>query len=331
MRLPHESLDRLERRGACMGTARAVGRAPRERPARASRRLHVQCPLRRAVARGARLPRWRCRPSHAAVRRPRHVLGACATPPTSPGSSTSCSLTMPAMRCSTATRPSGYRARERRSTSPWSSASVICVPDPAEAAARDEAMAAGVGDEPAPAPGLPCTRRGSSTRLPLTPARNSCRARTAAGGSTRCTATAGDSWSWVPMSSASVGTSARGSSRSVAVSSRSPNPIRSSSAGSRARHNVCAAATRLLPLRNSADGEEATALLGRPPSSPRTGSHQMKLADHSAGSRTASTEGSPAGGVVCTSPHRGAIVRQIVGRDSVHRGGVAPGSAAGVI
>ena len=32
---------------------------------------------------------------------------------------------------------------------------VICVPDRAEAAARDEAMAAGVGDEPAPAPGLP--------------------------------------------------------------------------------------------------------------------------------------------------------------------------------
>jgi flavoprotein hydroxylase len=32
---------------------------------------------------------------------------------------------------------------------------VICVPDPAEAAARDEAMASGVGEEPAPAPGLP--------------------------------------------------------------------------------------------------------------------------------------------------------------------------------
>lgn len=32
---------------------------------------------------------------------------------------------------------------------------VICVPDPAEAAARDEAMALGVGAEPTPAPGLP--------------------------------------------------------------------------------------------------------------------------------------------------------------------------------
>jgi 2-polyprenyl-6-methoxyphenol hydroxylase-like FAD-dependent oxidoreductase len=32
---------------------------------------------------------------------------------------------------------------------------VICVPDPGEAAQRDAAMAAGVGDEPAPAPGLP--------------------------------------------------------------------------------------------------------------------------------------------------------------------------------
>ena len=37
---------------------------------------------------------------------------------------------------------------------------VICVPDPAEAAARDEAMAAGVGDEPAPAPGLPALTAG---------------------------------------------------------------------------------------------------------------------------------------------------------------------------
>jgi hypothetical protein len=32
---------------------------------------------------------------------------------------------------------------------------VICVPDPAEAAARDNAMAAGVREEPEPAPGLP--------------------------------------------------------------------------------------------------------------------------------------------------------------------------------
>ena len=37
---------------------------------------------------------------------------------------------------------------------------VICVPDPAEAAIRDGAMAAGVGDEPAPAPGLPDVRAG---------------------------------------------------------------------------------------------------------------------------------------------------------------------------
>ena len=37
---------------------------------------------------------------------------------------------------------------------------VICVPDPVEAAARDEAMAAGVGDEPAPAPGLPAITAG---------------------------------------------------------------------------------------------------------------------------------------------------------------------------
>jgi flavoprotein hydroxylase len=37
---------------------------------------------------------------------------------------------------------------------------VICVPDPAEAAARDAAMAAGVGDEPEPAPGLPTITTG---------------------------------------------------------------------------------------------------------------------------------------------------------------------------
>jgi len=37
---------------------------------------------------------------------------------------------------------------------------VICVPDPAEADARDQAMAAAVGDEPAPAPGLPAITSG---------------------------------------------------------------------------------------------------------------------------------------------------------------------------
>jgi 2-polyprenyl-6-methoxyphenol hydroxylase-like FAD-dependent oxidoreductase len=37
---------------------------------------------------------------------------------------------------------------------------VICVPDQAEAAARDEAMAAGVGEEPAPPPGLPVVTAG---------------------------------------------------------------------------------------------------------------------------------------------------------------------------
>jgi hypothetical protein len=56
----------------------------------------------------------------------------------------------------------------------------------------------------------------------------------------------------------------------------------------------------------------------------------MKLGDRSAGSRTASTEGSPTGGIVAHR-RRAAIVRQIVGRDSGHRGGAAPGSAAGVI
>jgi hypothetical protein len=37
---------------------------------------------------------------------------------------------------------------------------VICVPEPVEAAARDEVMAAGVGEEPAPAPGLPALGSG---------------------------------------------------------------------------------------------------------------------------------------------------------------------------
>jgi 2-polyprenyl-6-methoxyphenol hydroxylase-like FAD-dependent oxidoreductase len=37
---------------------------------------------------------------------------------------------------------------------------VICVPDPAEAAARDRAMAVSVGEKPAPAPGLPTITEG---------------------------------------------------------------------------------------------------------------------------------------------------------------------------
>ena len=58
---------------ARVGAARAVGRAPRQRPPRAPRRLHVQRPLRRAVARRAGAARRRRRPPDAAVRRPGHV------------------------------------------------------------------------------------------------------------------------------------------------------------------------------------------------------------------------------------------------------------------
>ena len=77
------------------------------------------------------------------------------TPPTWRGSST---------WSSTARRPEGLLDTYQAERLPSARAAidfsielgkVICVPDPAEAAARDEAMAAGVGDEPLPAPGLP--------------------------------------------------------------------------------------------------------------------------------------------------------------------------------
>ena len=130
-----------------VGAARAVGRAPGQRPHRAPRRLHVPGPRRRAVAGRAGLPRRRRRAPDAAVRRPGHVLRASATRRTSRGSSTSCSTAAPAdallATYEEERRPSAVAAIDFS----IELGKVICVPDPAEAAARDEAMAAAVTGE----------------------------------------------------------------------------------------------------------------------------------------------------------------------------------------
>ena len=142
MRLPHETLDELNDEAAGVGAARAVGRPPGQRPPRAPRRLHVQRPLRRAVARRTGAPRRRRRPPDAAVRRPGHVRRASATPPTSPGSSTSSwPGTPPDALLDTYQQERLPSARQAIEFS-MELGNVICVPDPAEAAARDEAMAA---------------------------------------------------------------------------------------------------------------------------------------------------------------------------------------------
>ena len=73
MRLPDEPHRRPEPRVEGMGAAGTVGRAPRQRPPRTARRLYVPGPSPSAVAGRSDLPRRRCRPPDAAVRRPGHV------------------------------------------------------------------------------------------------------------------------------------------------------------------------------------------------------------------------------------------------------------------
>ena len=159
---------------------------------------------------------------------------------------------------------------------------VICVPDPAEAAARDEAMAAGVGDEPAPAPGLPgITVGASSTRPHRTPARSSSRA---CDGGRRFDEVHGNGWRLVVLG-ADVDCIGRDGARVVRVDRRPRRRARRSRSDvrpvvRRARHDVRAAATRLLPLRHRADGRRRHVVARRPPPPSRTGEHRMKLANH---------------------------------------------------
>ena len=145
-----------------MGAARAVGRAPRQRPSGTPRRVHVQRALRRAVARPAGCCWPATRPTRCRRSPGRACAPASATPPTWPGSSTSSSTATPPSHCSTRTRlerlPSARQAIELS----MGLGNVICVPDVAAAAARDDAMVAAVGAEPAGDPG---------------PARPGCRAR----------------------------------------------------------------------------------------------------------------------------------------------------------
>ena len=138
MRLPGETHRRAEQRGDGVAPARAVGRPAGQRGARAPRRLPFQArwvdAWRAAASCSPATPRTRCRPSPA-----RACAPACATPRTSPGSSTSCS---PAR----AAEPlldtyASERIPHVRALIDFSMAlgKVICVADPAEAAARDAA------------------------------------------------------------------------------------------------------------------------------------------------------------------------------------------------
>ena len=163
-------------RGPRLGAARAVGRPTRQRHARTPRRLHVRRPLRRAVADRAGAARRRRRPPDAALRRPRHVRRHPRR-------------RQPRLEA----RPRAHR--RRRPTSLLDTydqerlpsarqaiefsielGKVICVPDPDEAAARDEAMAPLVGPEPTDAPPLPGIEAGRH-RPRLTPRRLAVRAR----------------------------------------------------------------------------------------------------------------------------------------------------------
>ena len=154
MRLPHESLDELNDETRGVGVARAVGRASRQRAARTSRGLHVQRSLRRAVAAGRVLLA-----GDAAHHMPPFAgQGMCAGVRDAANLAWKLDLVL-AGRAADALLDSYETERlpSARAAIEFSMelGKVICVPDPDEAAARDEAMAAAVGDEPTDAPALP--------------------------------------------------------------------------------------------------------------------------------------------------------------------------------
>ena len=93
---------------------------------------------------GPRAARRRRRPPDAAVRRPGHVLGHPRRRQPRLEARPRAAAGVGAGRCSTPTRTSGCRTCERVIDFSMELGKVICVPDPAEAAARDEAMAAAV-------------------------------------------------------------------------------------------------------------------------------------------------------------------------------------------
>ena len=137
MRLPDETLDELNGEATAWRLLAPWDVDAGQRHARAPRRLHVPGALGRRVAERPAAARRRRRAPDAAVRRPGHVLRACATPPTSPGSSTSCSPAAPPTRCSTPTPRERDPARAAVIDFSMALGKVICVADPAEAAARD--------------------------------------------------------------------------------------------------------------------------------------------------------------------------------------------------
>ena len=138
---------RAQRGGPGVGAARAVGRAPRQRPARAPRRVHLQRPCTPSSGRsvGCFLA------GDAAHQMPPFAgQGMCAGLRDAANLAWKLDLVLGGRAADRAAR---HLRPERR---PSASAAidfsielgkVICVPDPAEAAARDEAMAAGVGGE----------------------------------------------------------------------------------------------------------------------------------------------------------------------------------------
>ena len=194
MRLPDESREELGREAIAWKLLEPWDVHPGNAPHRTARRLHVPSASRRPLAGRPRLPRRRRRPPDATVRRPGHVLRRPgrgqprleARPGPRPDAPTrSCSATYEQER-----RPGAVAAIDLS----IALGQVICVPDPAEAAARDEAMAAAVTGEVSEVPGTgPASRPVSSTRARRSRGSWSRRRTWAAGGSTMSTVRGGAS------------------------------------------------------------------------------------------------------------------------------------------
>ena len=157
MRLPDETHRGSQQRGDRLAPARAVGRAARECAARTAHRVSLPGALGGRLARGPRAARRRRGASDAAVRRPGHVLGPARRRQPRLEARPRPARRARRDRCSTPTRAERVPHVRRAIDVSMELGKVICIADPAEAAARDAAMiaAAAAGHQIAPPAGMP--------------------------------------------------------------------------------------------------------------------------------------------------------------------------------
>ena len=280
-------LDELNDEAARVGAARAVGRAPRQRHAS---NATPSTRSRRATPSSGGAGRVLLAGDAAHLMPPFAGQGMCSGIRDAANLAWKLDLVLGGAAGDDAARhlPAGAAARAHGGVIDFSMelGKVICVADPAEAAARDEAMAAGVarraGGRTA---GCPASQVGSLHPTRRTPARCSCRAPSTGAASTTCTAPAGAS-SLSTSTPTAIDPAERDWFASIGGRHRPPRrPGHGLPALVRqARHRRRPATTGLPPLRHGHDSGEHLPLARRPPPpahlSPR--SSNVKIADRTA-------------------------------------------------